>query len=149
LLYKLTFCGSNKIPHFFCDNSPLFKLSCSDTSLLWKADSVFLSCVLLGSFCLTLASYLGILFCILYLPAVSGRKKAFTACSSHLTTLAIGYGSCIALYVRPSEAVSMETNTIVALLNTVLYPFLNPFIYSLRNKTVLRALKEAIARATA
>ncbi|NXK01213.1 OLF49 protein, partial [Corythaixoides concolor] len=149
LLYELTFCGSNKIPHFFCDNSPLFQLSCSDTSLLWKTDSVILSCVILGSLCLTLASYLGILFCLLHLPAASGRKKAFTTCSSHLTNLAIAYGSCIALYVHSSEDVSMETNRIVALLNTVLYPFLNPFIYSLRNKTVLLALKEAIARATA
>ncbi|XP_075345981.1 LOW QUALITY PROTEIN: olfactory receptor 6E1-like [Mycteria americana] len=148
LLYKLTFCGSNEIHHFFGDNSPLFKLSCSDTSLLWKTDSVLLSCLILGSLCFTLAFYMGILFCILHLPAASGRKKAFTTCSSHLTTLAIAYGSCIALYVRPSEDVSLQTNRIVALLNTVLYPFLNPFIYSLRNKTVILALNEAVARAT-
>ncbi|KAM6032571.1 olfactory receptor 6E1-like [Theristicus caerulescens] len=146
LLYKLTFCGSNKIHYFFCDNSPLFKLSCSDTSLLWKIDSLFLSFVMLGSLCLILAFYMGILFCILHLP--SGKKKAFTTCSSHLTTLGIAYGSCIALYACPSEDDSLETNRIVALLNTVLYPFLNPFIYSLRNKTVILALKEAIARAT-
>ncbi|KAM6076530.1 olfactory receptor 6E1-like [Chlamydotis macqueenii] len=148
LLSKLTFCGSNKIHHFFCDNSPLFKLSCSDTSLLWKTDSVLISFVILGSLCLTLAFYMGILFCVLHLPAASGRKKAFTTCSSHLTTLAIVYGSCIALYVRPSKDVSLETNTVVALLNTVLYPFLNPFIYSLRNQAVRLALKEAIACAT-
>ncbi|XP_068280346.1 olfactory receptor 6E1-like [Nyctibius grandis] len=148
LLYKLTFCDSNKIHHFFCDSSPLFKLSCSDTSLLWKIDSVFLSFVMLASLCLTLAFYICILFCILHLPAASGKKKAFATCSSHLTTLAIAYGSCIALYTCPSEAVSLDTNRIVALLNTVLYPFLNPFIYSLRNKTVILALKEAIARAT-
>ncbi|NXF41121.1 OLF49 protein, partial [Nyctibius bracteatus] len=148
LLYKLTFCGSNKIHHFFCDNSPLFKLSCSDTSLLWKIDSVFLSFVILGSLCLTLAFYICILFCILHLPAASGKEKAFTTCSSHLTTLAIAYGSCIALYTCPSEDVSLDTNRIVALLNTVLYPFLNPFIYSLRNKTVILALNEAIAHAT-
>lgn len=148
LLYKLTFCGSNKIHHFFCDNSPLFKLSCSDTSLIWKIDSVLLPFVILGSLCLTLAFYVGILSCILHLPAASGRKKAFTTCSSHLTTLAIVYGSCIALYVHPSEEVSLEANRIVALLNTVLYPFLNPFIYSLRNKAVILALNEAIARAT-
>ncbi|KAM6032973.1 olfactory receptor 6E1-like [Theristicus caerulescens] len=149
LLYKLTFCGSNKIHHFFCDNSPLFTLSCSDPSLLWKTDSVLFSVVILGSLCFTLAFYMGILFCILHLPAAAGRKKAFATCSSHLTTLAIAYGSCIALYVRPSRDVSLETNRIVALLNTVLYPVLNPFIYSLRNKTVILALNEAIARATA
>ncbi|KAM6145879.1 olfactory receptor 6E1-like [Phoenicopterus ruber ruber] len=148
LLYKLTFCGSNKFHHFFSDNRPLFKLSCSDTSLLWKTDSVFLSFVMLGSLCLTLAFYTCIPFCILHLPAASGRKKAFPTFSSHLTTLAIAYGSCIALYTCPSEDVSLEINRIVALLNTVLYPFLNPFIYSLRNKTVILALSKAIARVT-
>ncbi|NXX14905.1 OLF49 protein, partial [Podargus strigoides] len=149
LLCKLIFCGSNKIHHFFCDNSPLYKLSCSDTSLLWRADSVLVPVVILGSLCFTLAFYMGILFCILRLPAASGRKKAFTTCSSHLTTLAIAYGSCIALYVCPSKDVSSETNTVVALLNTVLYPFLNPFIYSLRNRTVILALNKATACATA
>ncbi|NXW91000.1 OLF49 protein, partial [Alopecoenas beccarii] len=148
LPYMLTFCGSNKVHHFFCDSSPLLKLSCSDTSLLWKIDSVIFSFVILGSLCLTLAFYMCILFCILHLPAASGRKKAFSTCSSHLTTLAIAYGSCIALYVCPSEDVFLENNRIVALLNTVLYPFLNPFIYSLRNKTVILALNEAIARTT-
>ncbi|KAM6384292.1 olfactory receptor 6M1-like [Alca torda] len=78
----------------------------------------------------------------------SQQPLPFTTCSSHLTTLAIAYGSCIALYVHPSEQVSLEANRMVALLNAVLYPFLNPFIYSLRNKTVTLALKEAIARAT-
>ncbi|XP_040399029.1 olfactory receptor 6C3-like [Cygnus olor] len=149
LLSKLTFCGSNKIEHFFCDNTPLFQLSCSDTSPLWKIDTVFLLFIVLSSLCLTLASYTSIFLCILQMPAASGRKKAFATCSSHLTTLAIAYGSCIALYARPSGHVSLETNRSVALLNTVLYPFLNPFIYSLRNKAVMLALKEAMARATA
>ncbi|XP_042646135.1 olfactory receptor 49-like [Tyto alba] len=149
LLCKLYFCGANKIYQvFFCDNSPLFRLSCSDTSLLWKIDSGLVSFAILASLCLTLAFYMDILLCILHLPAALGRKKAFTTCSSHLTSLAIAYGSCIALYVHHSEDVSLETNRIVALLNTVLYPFLNPFIYSLRNKTVIAALSEATGRAT-
>ncbi|KAM6037326.1 LOW QUALITY PROTEIN: olfactory receptor 6E1-like [Chlamydotis macqueenii] len=67
LLSELTCCGSNKIHHFFCDSSPLFNLSCSDTSLLWKMDSAFLSFVMLRSLCLTLAFYMGILFCVLHL----------------------------------------------------------------------------------
>ncbi|KFO71286.1 Olfactory receptor 49, partial [Cuculus canorus] len=147
LLNKLTFCGSNKIDHFFCDYAPLFKLSCSDTSLFWKIDSVFSSFVILGSLCLTLAFYMSILFCILHIPAASERNKAVTTCSSQLTTLAIIYGSCIALNVCPSEDGSLDTNRIVALLNTVLYPFLNPFIYSLRNKAVIVALNKVIAHA--
>ncbi|XP_042651322.1 LOW QUALITY PROTEIN: olfactory receptor 49-like [Tyto alba] len=147
LLYQLTYCGSNKIHHFLCDSSPLFRLSCSDTSLLWKIDSGLASFVILASLCLTLAFYTGNLLRILHLPATM-RKKAFTTCSSHLTSLAIAYGSCIALYMHHSEDASLETNRIVALPNTVLYPFLNPFIYSLRNKTVIAALSEAIGQAT-
>ncbi|XP_071886488.1 olfactory receptor 6E1-like [Anas platyrhynchos] len=149
LLSQLTFCGLNKIQHFFCDNTPLFQLSCSDVTLLWKTDAVFLLFIVLSSLCLTLASYTSIFFCILQMPAASARRKAFATCSSHLTTLAVVYGSCIALYAPSSGYVSLETNSIVALLNTVLYPFLNPFIYSLRNKAVMLALKEALARATA
>ncbi|XP_068521486.1 olfactory receptor 6E1-like [Anas acuta] len=149
LLSKLTFCGSNKIQHFFCDSTPLFQLSCSDVTLLWKTESVFILFIVLSSLCLTLASYTCILFCILQMPAASARRKAFSTCSSHLTTLAIAYGSCIALYAPSSGHVSLETNSIVALLNTVLYPFLNPFIYSLRNKAVMLALKEVMARTTA
>ncbi|XP_050194899.1 olfactory receptor 6C3-like [Myiozetetes cayanensis] len=149
-LSQLSFCGSNRIPHFLCDNSPLFQLSCSDTSLLWKIDTAFISCVVLGSLSLNLAFYTCILFCILQLPAASGRKKkAFTTCSSHLITLSIAYGSCIALYTCPSTDASSKTNRIVALLNTVLYPFLNPFIYSFRNKAVILALNKCIARARA
>ncbi|XP_064360372.1 olfactory receptor 6E1-like, partial [Dromaius novaehollandiae] len=91
LLSKLTFCGPNKIHHFFCDNAPLFKLSCSDTSLLWKADSLFISFVVLGSLCLVLVSYMCVFHCILHMPSASGRKKAFATCSSHLITLAIAY----------------------------------------------------------
>ncbi|XP_050176314.1 olfactory receptor 6C3-like [Myiozetetes cayanensis] len=149
-LSQLSFCGSSRIPHFLCDNSPLFQLSCSDTSLLWKIDTAFISCAVLGSLALNLAFYTCILFCILQPPAASGRKKkAFTTCSSHLITLSIAYGSCIALYTCPSTDASLKTNRIVALLNTVLYPFLNSFIYSFRNKAVILALNKSIAKTRA
>lgn len=57
LLSKLTFCGLSKIQHFFCDTTPLFQLSCSDVSLLWKTESVFILFIVLSSLCLTVASY--------------------------------------------------------------------------------------------
>lgn len=145
LLSKLTFCASNKIQHFSCDNSPLFQLSCSDTSLLWRTDSVLTLFTVLGSLCLTLSSYVCIFFCILHVP--SGRKKDFATCSSHLIASAIAFGSCLVLCSQPSEHVSLETSKTVALLSTVLYPFFNPFTSSLRNKLVALVLKDATAHA--
>ncbi|KAK2510968.1 hypothetical protein Q9966_016769 [Columba livia] len=71
--------------------------------------------------------------------AIGDPTKPIGDPPSHCT-LAIAYRTCIALYLCPSADVSLEKSRIVALLNTVLYPFLNPFIYSLRNKTVILAL---------
>ncbi|XP_065270833.1 olfactory receptor 6M1-like [Emys orbicularis] len=149
LISKLRFCGPNVINHFFCDNEPVFQLSCTDTSGVRRVDSILISTIVLSSLCLTMLSYVSILFSILRIPTATGRWKAFGTCGSHLTALAIGYGSCIVLYVRPSGSASSDVNKGVALLNTVLYPFLNPFIYSLRNKTVKLALREAFRMGTA
>ncbi|XP_065270904.1 olfactory receptor 6E1-like [Emys orbicularis] len=148
LILKLRSCGPNVINHFFCDNSPLFQLSCTDTSGVRRMDSILISSVVLSSLCLTMLSYGSIFFSILRIPTATGRQKAFSTCGSHLTALAIAYGSCIVLYARPSGNSSSDVNKGVALLNTVLYPFLNPFIYSLRNKTVKLALRETFSWST-
>ncbi|XP_065270837.1 olfactory receptor 6M1-like [Emys orbicularis] len=149
LISKLSFCGPNVINHFFCDSTPLFLLSCTDTSGIRRVDSILISTLVLSSLCLTMLSYVSILFSILRIPTATGRQKAFATCGSHLTSLAIAYGSCIVLYARPSGNFSLNLNKGVALLNTVLYPFLNPFIYSLRNKTVKLALRETFRLGTA
>ncbi|XP_032636559.1 olfactory receptor 6M1-like [Chelonoidis abingdonii] len=148
LISKLRFCGPNVINHFFCDNTPLFLLSCTDTSGVRRADSILSTTIVLSSLCLIMLSYVSIFFSILRIPTTTGRQKAFATCGSHLTALALVYGSCIVLYARPSGSFSLDVNKGVALLNTVLYPFLNPFIYSLRNKTVKLALREAFGRGT-
>ncbi|KAM7150962.1 olfactory receptor 6M1-like [Macrochelys suwanniensis] len=149
LILKLRFCGPNVINHFFCDNTPLFLLSCTDTSWVRRADSILSTTIVLSSLCLIMLSYVSIFFSILRIPTATGKQKAFATCGSHLTALAVVYGSCIVLYVRPSGCFSLDVNKGVALLNTVLYPFLNPFIYSLRNKTVKLALREAFGQGTA
>ncbi|XP_030401579.1 olfactory receptor 49-like [Gopherus evgoodei] len=148
LISKLRFCGPNVIDHFFCDNSPLFQLSCTDTSGVKRVDSILISNIVLSSLCLTMLSYGSIFFSILRIPTATGRQKAFSTCGSHLTALAVVYGSCIVLYARPSGNSFSDVNKGVALLNTVLYPFLNPFIYSLRNKTVKLALGETFSQST-
>ncbi|XP_039354633.1 olfactory receptor 49-like [Mauremys reevesii] len=148
LISKLRFCGPNVINHFFCDNFPLFQLSCTDTSGVRRADSILSTIIVLSSLCLIMLSYVSIFFSILRIPTATGKQKAFATCGSHLTALAVVYGSCIVLYARPSGSFSLDVNKGVALLNTVLYPFLNPFIYSLRNKTVKFALRETFSRGT-
>ncbi|ELR45635.1 hypothetical protein M91_07274, partial [Bos mutus] len=84
-----------------------------------------------------------ILHTILHIPSAKERQKAFSTCSSHITVVSLFYGSCIFMYVRSGKGGQGEDrNKVVALLNTVVTPVLNPFIYTLRNKQVKQVFRE-------
>ncbi|CAM4645897.1 unnamed protein product [Lepidochelys olivacea] len=145
LVYQLRFCGPNLINHFFCDSTPLFQLSCTNTQLIKRVDSILQPSIVLTSLCLTMISYTSIFYSILRIPSATGRQKAFATCASPLNVVVMAYGSCFVLYGRPTGYLSLEINKGVALVNTVVYPFLNSFICSLRNKSVKLALRVAFS----
>ncbi|XP_054420207.1 olfactory receptor 6V1 [Pteronotus mesoamericanus] len=142
----LDYCHGNVINHFFCDNVPLLQLSCSDTRWLEFWDFVMALAFVLSSLLVTLISYGYIVSTVLRIPSASGRQKAFSTCGSHLTLVFIGYSSTVFLYVRPGKAHSVEVNKAVALVTSVLTPFLNPFILTLRNDTFQRVLRGQVQR---
>ncbi|XP_063158874.1 olfactory receptor 6E1-like [Candoia aspera] len=146
LLLQLPMCDSNILDHFFCDNIPLMNLLCGDTGLLELVGFVTASFSLLGTLTISVASYINIIKTILRIPSAAGRKKAFSTCASHFIVVSITYGSCIFLYVSPAQESKVELAKIVAILNMIVSPLLNPFIYSLRNKQVQEALKDLILR---
>lgn len=144
--FQLTFCKSNLLDHFFCDRGQLLKLSCDDT--LFTEFILFLMAIfiIIGSLTPTVVSYTYIISTILKIPTASGRRKAFSTCASHFTFVVIGYGSCLFLYVKPKQTQAAEYNKIVSLLISVLTPFLNPFIFTLRNEKVKEALRDGVKR---
>ena len=81
------------------------------------------------------------------LPLVKDRQKAFSTCSSHLIVLSLMFGSCVFIYVKPNHVSRLESNREASLVNTVVTPLLNPVIYTLRNKQVHQALRDALSRA--
>ncbi|XP_044534098.1 olfactory receptor 6V1-like [Gracilinanus agilis] len=135
-LVQLSFCHDNIINHFFCDNAPLLQLACSDTSLLEFWDFILSLAFVLSSFLITLISYAYIVTTVLRIPSASGRQKAFSTCSSHLTLVFIGFGSTIFVYVQPGKAHYVELNKFVVLVTNILTPVLNPLIFTFRNETV-------------
>ncbi|KAM9312311.1 olfactory receptor 1468-like [Gastrophryne carolinensis] len=137
---QLWFCGPNVIDHFFCDFLPLLELSCSDTSIVQIIGTLLGIPVMVLPFLMNVISYINIVMSILKFSS-SQRKKAFSTCSSHLTVVTIFYGTLISIYMLPKEGQSLKISKILAMLYTVFTPFLNPFIYSLRNKDIKKALK--------
>uniref|UniRef100_A0A670IWD7 Olfactory receptor n=1 Tax=Podarcis muralis TaxID=64176 RepID=A0A670IWD7_PODMU len=135
-IFSLSFCNSNVINHFFCDTPPILKLSCSDTHTIDILHFILSTIIALTTFVIILVSYMYILLAILKIRSPQGQQKAFSTCASHLTAVAIFYGTIIFMYLRPSSSFSMDQDKIVSLFYTLVIPMLNPLIYSLRNKDV-------------
>ncbi|XP_032702612.1 olfactory receptor 3A1 [Lontra canadensis] len=136
----LNFCGPNVINHFYCDLPQLFELSCSSTQLnellLFAVGFIMAGTPL----ALIITSYAHVAAAVLRIRSTEGRKKGFSTCGSHLTVVAIFYGSGIFNYMRLGSAKLSGKDKGVGVFNTVINPMLNPIIYSLRNPDVQGAL---------
>lgn len=148
LFLQLPMCDSNILDHFFCDNTPLIKILCGDTRLLGFLGFITAVLSVLGTLTITVVSYVNIIKTIVRIPSATGRQKAFSTCASHFVVVSITYGSCIFLYIKPTQNSKLELGKVVVILNTIVSPLLNPFIYSLRNKQVQEALRDALQQLT-
>ncbi|XP_068110943.1 olfactory receptor 5I1-like [Hyperolius riggenbachi] len=139
-LLQLHFCGPNKMDNFFCDATPLIKLSCSDTTI----DDILLITTpgILGPSCfmLTLGSYGYIVRNILNIKSKEGRYKTFSTCASHLIVVSVFYGTATIVYIQPTSVYS-SANQFITIFYAVITPMLNPIIYTLRNKEVKGAMQ--------
>ncbi|XP_003467946.1 olfactory receptor 5W2-like [Cavia porcellus] len=142
LAFRLCFCGSNKINHFFCDLPPLFLLSCSDTQVNELTLFTIFGFIELSTISGVLISYCYIILSVMKIRSVEGRFKAFSTCASHLTAVAIFQGTVLFMYFRPSSAYSLDQDKMTSLFYTLVIPMLNPLIYSLRNKDVKAAMQK-------
>ncbi|XP_032656183.1 olfactory receptor 6B1-like [Chelonoidis abingdonii] len=144
-MLQLIFCGPSEIEHFFCDFSPMLKLSCSDTSMITLISFILASINTPCPFLLTVTSYACIMATILRIPSTTGRQKAFSTCSSHLIVVTLFYGTLMTVYLLPKTNTLKVLNKVFSVFYTVLTPMLNPLIYSLRNKEVKEALRKVFS----
>ncbi|OCT71408.1 hypothetical protein XELAEV_18034388mg [Xenopus laevis] len=134
LIAKFSYCGSHVIDHFFCDVTPLLKLLCREIFTVQLL--TFIEGTLVIFFCVLplLISYIFIIMTILKIQSSEGRKKTFSTCASHLSSVILFYGTVVSLYVRPTTSYCPKKEKFFALLHIVLIPLLNPLIYTLKNK---------------
>ncbi|KFO37168.1 olfactory receptor 5W2 [Fukomys damarensis] len=142
LAFRLCFCGSNEINHFFCDLPPLYLLSCSDIEVNELALFTVFGFIELSTISGVLVSYFYIILSVMKIRSPEGRFKAFSTCTSHLTAVSIFQGTILFMYFRPSSSYSLDQDKMTSLFYTLVIPMLNPLIYSLRNKDVKEALQK-------
>ena len=145
-LLRLTFCNSIIVNHFFCDIIPLFKISCTDPSINFLIVFIFAGSIQAFTISIILVSYTLVLFTILKKKSLQGIRKAVSTCGAHLLSVSLYYGPLLFMYVLPGSAQENEQNMMDSLFYTIIIPFLNPIIYSLRNKKVIDSLTKMLKR---
>ncbi|XP_007936150.1 olfactory receptor 8S1-like [Orycteropus afer afer] len=144
LAVKMDFCDAFIIPHYSCELPSILHLSCSDIS----TNFIVMFCSTIPHALITLLSvffsYAYIIFTILSITSTSGRSKAFSTCSSHLTAVILFYGSALLRYLMPTSGSPQEL--IFSVQYGVIIPMLNPLIYSLKNKEVKSVVRRTLGK---
>ncbi|KAL6089756.1 hypothetical protein STEG23_015636 [Scotinomys teguina] len=139
--FQLPFCGPRIVNHFFCEIPSLLPLVCEDTSQYEYTILMSGLVILLLPFLAILASYARVLVVVFQMSSGKGQSRAVSTCSSHLTVASLFYATTLSTYTEPHSLHSPARDKVVAVLYSIVTPVLNPFIYSLRNKEVMGALR--------
>ncbi|XP_040846042.1 putative gustatory receptor clone PTE01 [Ochotona curzoniae] len=138
-----------EISDFFCVPSQILSLTCADTIssniVIYFVGIIYGFVPVSGIF----YSYSKIVSSILRVPSPGGRYKAFSTCGSHLAVVCLFYGTALGMYLSSSFSGSAGKGVSASLVYTVVTPMLNPFIYSLRNKDMKRAMWKLLKNAVA
>ncbi|XP_019368669.1 PREDICTED: olfactory receptor 4M1-like [Gavialis gangeticus] len=143
LIIRLPFCGPNELDNFFCDITQVLKITCVETfaeELVMIFSSGLISVV---CFVALLVSY-AFLLSMLKKSAGDSANKALSTCYSHITIVVFMFGPSIYIYARPFCAYSLDK--VVSVFHTVIFPLLNPIIYTLRNKEIKTAMRKLANR---
>ncbi|XP_005003483.1 olfactory receptor 5H17-like [Cavia porcellus] len=143
-LFRLSFCNSNIIHHFYCDVIPLTKISCTDPAINYLMLFIFSGSIQVFSIMTIFLSYTFVIFTILLKKSEKGVSKAFSTCGAHLLSVSLYYGPLLFMYVHPTSSQIEDRDMVFSLFYTVIIPVLNPFIYSLRNKQVTKSMTKML-----
>ncbi|XP_025248660.1 olfactory receptor 4F15-like [Theropithecus gelada] len=140
---NLPFCGPNVLDSFYCDIPQLIKLACTNTyklEFMVTANSGFIS---LSAFFLLILSYIFILV-ILQKHSSGGSSKALSTLSAHITVVVLFFGPLIFFYVWPSPPTHLDK--FLAIFDAIFTPFLNPIIYTFRNREMKIAIRRVFGQ---
>ncbi|XP_056425747.1 olfactory receptor 1496-like [Hyla sarda] len=140
LVNNLTFIGLVEVKNFFCDLKALRVASFGDTislKIFIIVDAMIIGVIVAF---LILASYICIIYTVLKIKSSAGRWKTFSSCSSHITIVALYFGSAMSLYLTNS----VEQDVVLSMTFVTLVPMLNPLVYSLRNKDIVQAIRKLL-----
>uniref|UniRef100_A0A8I5NSU5 Olfactory receptor family 1 subfamily A member 2 n=1 Tax=Papio anubis TaxID=9555 RepID=A0A8I5NSU5_PAPAN len=144
LTASLSFCGNQEVANFYCDITPLLKLSCSDIGFNVKMMYVGVGVFSVPLLCI-IVSYVQVFSTVFQVPSTKSLFKAASTCGSHLTVVFLYYGTTMGMYLRPLTGYSPK-DAVITVMYVAVTPALNPFIYSLRKRDMKAALRKLFSK---
>ncbi|XP_004687652.1 PREDICTED: olfactory receptor 4F15 [Condylura cristata] len=139
----LPFCGPNILDTFYCDLPRLLRLACTNTEELQFMVTVNSGFISVGSFVLLVISYIFILFTVRK-HSSGGLFKALSTLSAHITVVILFFGPLMFFYTWPYPTSHLDKY--LAIFDAFITPFLNPVIYTFRNKEMKVAMRRLYSR---
>nr|XP_017531701.2 LOW QUALITY PROTEIN: olfactory receptor 52N4-like [Manis javanica] len=142
LTNHLPYCRGNIIPHTYCDQLSVAKLSCGNikANVIYGLTTVFL----IRGFdilCITV-SYTMILWAVVNLSSAGTRQKAFSTCTAHvlpICAIVFSYSPalfCFFLNHFGSHTIPPSCHIIVANIYLLLPPIMNPVVFGVKTKQI-------------
>lgn len=142
LALSVNYCGSNVIPHCYCDHVALSKLTCGDVTTMKVTSAAIAMFVLWGPLSFILFSYVSIIISVLRISNSEGRYKAFSTCTPQLLIICLYYLPRTFVYMTHVAGYEFSTDIriVVSMMYSLFPAVVNPFIYSFRTKEIKEAI---------
>ncbi|XP_071067035.1 olfactory receptor 14I1-like [Dasypus novemcinctus] len=139
-MFRLPFTGSNMIYQYFCDLPQILRIASSDVQYSEFVVLVVSICISIICSAFLFLSYINIFSMVLSMHSVEARNKALSTCNPQLAVLLTFIISGFIAILSPIADKASLSSLLTGMIYTMVPPFINPLIYSLRNREINAAL---------
>lgn len=143
----MALCNPNRVNHYMCELLAIVKLTCNHVPSSEVSILILCFASILLPFVYIIVTYVCIIATVLKIKS-AGRSKAFSTCTSHISVVALYFGTGMIMYFGPSSDYSTSQGKYISVFYNVVCPMLNPIIYSLNNKEVKETLRKRLSNTT-
>lgn len=145
-MFRLPFTKSNLIHQYFCDMPQIVRISSSDVQFSEFVIIAVSACLVVVCVAFVLTSYINIFSTVLKTCSAEARTKASSTCAPQVAILLLFVISGSVAVLGPIATEASLNNLLTAMFYTMVPPFTNPILYSLRNREINAALRRMLNR---
>ncbi|KAM9237293.1 olfactory receptor 14I1-like [Dugong dugon] len=147
-IFRLPFTKSNVIHQFFCEIPQILSISSQSVQFSETVALAVSACIALLCCVILFTSYVNIFSTVLQMQSVEARKKALSTCSPQIATFILFVISALFACLGPISNTSTIQSLLTAMFYSMVPPFINPIIFSLKNREIKSALSRMFNRSS-